>query len=129
MLLALHYGDVNNRAAQRKAAEQCIAADPYAIEAHFMLLPAMVEKRPLDVFRMARRLMDHRAEWNTYFDQDMAEPMEEFLNQILREAGNIPHLQPGAPQPLTATLAGPGPNEPCSCGSGKKYKKCCGRVV
>nr|MBP7460864.1 SEC-C domain-containing protein [Candidatus Delongbacteria bacterium] len=21
-----------------------------------------------------------------------------------------------------------GPNEPCPCGSGKKYKKCCGRV-
>lgn len=21
----------------------------------------------------------------------------------------------------------PGPNEPCPCGSGKKYKKCCGR--
>ena len=20
-----------------------------------------------------------------------------------------------------------GPNEPCPCGSGKKYKKCCGR--
>jgi len=22
-----------------------------------------------------------------------------------------------------------GPNEPCSCGSGKKYKKCCGKIV
>jgi len=21
----------------------------------------------------------------------------------------------------------PGPNDPCPCGSGKKYKKCCGR--
>jgi len=21
----------------------------------------------------------------------------------------------------------PGPNEPCICGSGRKYKKCCGR--
>lgn len=25
------------------------------------------------------------------------------------------------------TTAVPGPNEPCSCGSGKKYKKCCMR--
>jgi uncharacterized protein YecA (UPF0149 family) len=24
-------------------------------------------------------------------------------------------------------VALPGRNEPCSCGSGKKYKKCCGR--
>ena len=23
----------------------------------------------------------------------------------------------------------PAPNEPCSCGSGKKYKKCCGLAV
>ena len=22
----------------------------------------------------------------------------------------------------------PGPNDPCPCGSGKKYKKCCGRL-
>ena len=24
-------------------------------------------------------------------------------------------------------MAKPGPNDPCPCGSGKKYKKCCGR--
>ena len=29
----------------------------------------------------------------------------------------------GAPQ---ASLGGPGRNEPCPCGSGKKFKKCCG---
>jgi preprotein translocase subunit SecA len=23
----------------------------------------------------------------------------------------------------------PGRNDPCPCGSGKKYKKCCGRVT
>ena len=23
-------------------------------------------------------------------------------------------------------IAGPGRNDPCPCGSGKKYKKCCG---
>jgi len=28
-------------------------------------------------------------------------------------------------QPLTAD-AKPGRNDPCPCGSGKKYKKCCG---
>ncbi len=29
----------------------------------------------------------------------------------------------------TATAAVPGRNEPCSCGSGRKYKKCCGRAA
>ena len=29
------------------------------------------------------------------------------------------------PAPVTAALT-PGRNDPCPCGSGKKYKKCCG---
>lgn len=33
-----------------------------------------------------------------------------------------------APQPVQAVRRGPkiGRNDPCTCGSGKKYKKCCG---
>ena len=34
--------------------------------------------------------------------------------------------KPGARRPVRATKA-PGRNDPCPCGSGKKYKKCCGR--
>ncbi len=36
----------------------------------------------------------------------------------------------GAPQPRKPVVARrtPGRNEPCPCGSGRKYKKCCGRV-
>jgi SWIM/SEC-C metal-binding protein len=33
-------------------------------------------------------------------------------------------LNPPAPVSAAGT---PGRNEPCPCGSGKKYKKCCGR--
>ena len=35
-------------------------------------------------------------------------------------------LQTGAAPVLTATRAKAGRNDPCPCGSGKKYKKCCG---
>ena len=28
-----------------------------------------------------------------------------------------------------AGLAGPGRNDPCPCGSGQKFKKCCGKVT
>lgn len=28
---------------------------------------------------------------------------------------------------MVVNEAKPGPNDPCPCGSGKKYKKCCGR--
>jgi peptide deformylase len=32
------------------------------------------------------------------------------------------------PKPKSVTIAvKPGPNQPCFCGSGKKYKKCCGK--
>ena len=40
-------------------------------------------------------------------------------------AGMPPHGMPGAPmRPAAPTV---GRNDPCPCGSGKKYKKCCGR--
>ena len=29
---------------------------------------------------------------------------------------------------IRRTMREPGPNEPCPCGSGKKYKKCHGRI-
>ena len=34
-----------------------------------------------------------------------------------------PAAQRAAPAPRAVKV---GPNEPCPCGSGKKYKKCCG---
>ncbi|THF66470.1 UPF0149 family protein [Pseudothauera nasutitermitis] len=43
-----------------------------------------------------------------------------------REAG-LPLAGPVAVDaPAAVPRAGPGRNEPCPCGSGKKYKKCCG---
>ena len=32
----------------------------------------------------------------------------------------------GKPAPMRRDTKTPGPNDPCPCGSGKKYKKCCG---
>jgi uncharacterized protein len=36
---------------------------------------------------------------------------------------SIPLLQ--CTRPIVAASRGPGRNEPCACGSGKKFKKCC----
>ncbi len=61
-----------------------------------------------------------------------------------RSAENVRYVHPSAvaphggkeskpkrsPQPSSARVGKePGRNDPCPCGSGKKYKKCCGRVV
>ncbi|HBE45645.1 MAG TPA: hypothetical protein DDW17_09465 [Deltaproteobacteria bacterium] len=38
-------------------------------------------------------------------------------------------MNPGNEQPLQKHNKKIGRNDPCPCGSGKKYKKCCGKVV
>jgi preprotein translocase subunit SecA len=37
-----------------------------------------------------------------------------------------PPVEAPAPQPIRHTGREIGRNDPCPCGSGKKYKKCCG---
>ena len=51
------------------------------------------------------------------------------------EGGNMPELNPEEPQAQMPEISisfkretpKVGPNEPCPCGSGKKFKKCCGK--
>ncbi|HWT82292.1 MAG TPA: SEC-C metal-binding domain-containing protein, partial [Candidatus Methylomirabilis sp.] len=43
-----------------------------------------------------------------------------------REATPSRSLRPAAASAVTSPRAKVGRNEPCPCGSGKKYKKCCG---
>lgn len=41
----------------------------------------------------------------------------------------VEELAPAQPQqPVRRTGAKVGRNDPCPCGSGKKYKQCCGRI-
>ena len=45
---------------------------------------------------------------------------------VLLGGGEAAHAQPPAPKPTTANGEKLGRNDPCYCGSGKKYKKCHG---
>ncbi len=62
-------------------------------------------------------------DWMTFYDPEeierrqTEEPAGEEVEEEPQEAPPPP-LQPGSPA---------GRNDPCPCGSGKKYKKCCGR--
>jgi curved DNA-binding protein CbpA len=50
------------------------------------------------------------------------------LNRLKRETGIYDEEPEYAPdQPIRRTQPKVGRNDPCPCGSGKKYKKCCGR--
>ena len=54
--------------------------------------------------------------------QAPAEPAEPFVDVSKLQT----NLQTGPQQPVRAKTK-IGPNDPCPCGSGKKYKKCCGK--
>lgn len=51
-------------------------------------------------------------------------PSEELRFDLLRQAVEITGGIIPPPQPPKKKI---GRNDPCPCGSGKKYKKCCGR--
>ena len=50
-------------------------------------------------------------------------------SRFRKHRGRWYYVEGQTPKPHTERLDGPkvGRNEPCPCGSGKKYKKCCGR--
>ncbi len=51
------------------------------------------------------------------------------IAEFVRDDGRWYFKDGQAPQPVQAIRQGPkiGRNDPCTCGSGKKYKKCCGK--
>jgi len=56
-------------------------------------------------------------------DESKLDGLREELSQLKAEE---PGSDPGHSQTLAASSKKIGRNEPCPCGSGKKYKKCCG---
>jgi preprotein translocase subunit SecA len=76
----------------------------------FEIFLDMMERVRIDTVRKVFAIQPARAE-----DLRPAEPVM-FLNQA-------PH---GGPDPADRKVTKIGRNDPCPCGSGKKYKKCCG---
>ncbi len=56
--------------------------------------------------------------------QRKSQPMKEYKPSAISRPGAMPQK----PQPVSGKKK-VGRNDPCPCGSGKKYKKCCGRNV
>jgi preprotein translocase subunit SecA len=57
---------------------------------------------------------------------------EMMLNPETGESAEQPSAAPAKPKfelPLKRELPKAGRNEPCPCGSGKKFKSCCGRTA
>ena len=65
------------------------------------------------------------------FDLDLQTEMKimEYIDNIMCDDSELPNrIEDIVNENSTARCKKIGRNEPCSCGSGKKYKKCCGRL-
>ncbi len=99
-------------------------------------------------FRMFEDLMDkiERGSINLFFRAELAPPPQEkdpVMDKMQTQHKEVSAYEKGAAQPgamtnsseevknrpVQRTEAKVGRNDPCPCGSGKKYKKCCGKGV
>lgn len=63
------------------------------------------------------------------FREDGVTKRHHEISRFARQGDNWYYVDGQTPAPVTQRNAGPkvGRNDPCPCGSGKKFKKCCGR--
>ena len=97
---------------QLRAYAQTNPVDAYKKEG-FEMFEAMVQAIQEETIR---RIVVARVQTN--------EVRRERVAKVTGESGGSEEPQKKAPVRKTIKI---GPNDPCPCGSGKKYKKCCGR--
>lgn len=109
--------------AYRKAAQWA----PAAIDAQFILADMLANSDQLDeAFGILQSALEHKQQWVFLIAvSDFGHEFAELYNYLRRELGKnaLPLLHASILTPPKK----PGRNDPCPCGSGKKYKKCCGR--
>jgi preprotein translocase subunit SecA len=98
----------------------------------FVLFEEMMDRIDTETVRFLFLVQPARPEAGTEAARQAPPSMLEAVERRRRQAQQNLQLQAGAqqeaPRPVR-TGAKIGRNDPCPCGSGKKYKKCCGRVA
>lgn len=109
-----------------KAYQNAIKFAPTAVDAQFALAHTLTEhQQESNAFKQLQTALEQSANWSFLGEfPNFGNAFADLYNHLRRQLGknNIPSLHPSAfssPKKL-------GRNDPCSCGSGKKYKKCCG---
>ncbi len=95
------------------------------------LINRLVQERNVNIARIVEIL---NVIWNEFPRWELGGRVPSEIAKKAREAGQAPDLHaymtsfqpPGQDTPVSKQEK-PGRNDPCLCGSGKKYKKCCGR--
>ena len=87
--------------------------------------------RKFPFYEEARKAIPDENEWRKQKsgigDIEYLEAMEEYFGEL--DASEREFLRGEIQEPYMNPFAGIGRNDPCPCGSGKKFKKCCGRGV
>jgi len=118
---------INRPQATLAAFRQAVKLAPQAIDAK-LTLAQLLSLRHADeeAFELLTDALSRSSEWQFLapypnFSQEFAD----FYNHLRRTLGknDLPALHPSSLAPSRKV----GRNDPCPCGSGKKFKKCCGR--
>ena len=73
-----------------------------------------------------RKINSYLTGYQIPFQMHVTNPQEK-ISQFVRENNQWYYVDGKGQEPVRRESPKVGRNDPCTCGSGKKYKKCCGR--
>jgi preprotein translocase subunit SecA len=101
----------------------------------FELFSGMLEGLKVEVIRILSKVqvraqsdVDAVEEQRRQADEQNKHYQHDEAQQATASAAPTPPPQDSKPQPTVRSSAKVGRNDPCPCGSGKKYKQCCGKL-
>ena len=92
----------------------------------FRIDSTRLEGTPFEYYLTIRQWIDASSEPETHF-QELAEAVRQQTKQDHTGTNGAAPQADEIPISLRREHPQVGPNDPCPCGSGLKYKKCCGR--
>jgi len=100
----------------------------YKTEA-FQLFEAMLDGLRADVTQKLAQIRPMTEDEQAMLTRDLAQQRAEMDAMATPTAADFPDATPGFNEADPATWGNPGRNDPCPCGSGKKFKHCHGRLA
>ncbi len=100
----------------------------YKTEA-FQLFEAMLDGLRADVTQKLAQIRPMTEDEQAMLKRDLAQQRAEMDAMATPTAADFPDATPGFNEADPATWGNPGRNDPCPCGSGKKFKHCHGRLA
>lgn len=120
------FANLNRPKASIKAYRNAVKFAPTAVDAQFALAHTLTDhQQEIEAFKLLQTALEQSASWSFLGEfPNFSNAFADLYNHLRRQLGkhSVPALHPSifsSPKKL-------GRNDPCSCGSGKKYKKCCG---